>query len=91
MPAQKHRMRRLVRTRGRQEASIRIQQTHDLLRNLSLREKKLVVVGDRDEAAVKHPVDGSAQRDAVAERVRPRRRDGADMGRLNLASAAAGQ
>jgi hypothetical protein len=90
MPAQKDRMRRLFRTRGRQKPSIRIEQADDLLGNLSLREKKLVVVGDRDEAAIEHPVDRSAERDAVAQRIRARRHDGADMGRLDLATPAAG-
>jgi hypothetical protein len=34
---------------------VRFQQAHHLLGNLSPREKKLVIVGDRDEGAVEHP------------------------------------
>lgn len=51
--------------------------------------QKRVIVIDRDKASVKHPVDRTRERDAIAYTVWPAIRDRPDVGCLNFRSPTA--
>ena len=60
---------------------------HDIFRYFILRdEDRLIIVGDGDQPAVEHPMQGSGKREAIAQRVTAAVLYGADMCRLHFRS-----
>ena len=74
---------------GQAQPPLRVDQPERTVGNGFLHDEQPAIVVNGDESAIKHPVDGRAQCQAVPHAVRPIVLDRADVGGLGLRSASA--
>lgn len=82
-------MRPLVWTFWHKQASLGIDEPRDGIRHAATGDQQAVIVIDRNQTAIKHPVDGAGECEAVADTIGAVVGNRADMCRLNLGTAAA--
>lgn len=67
-----------------QQSTITAQQPLDTLRRLASGKQQFVVVSDRNQSPIKHPMHGSGKRNSIANTVWPTLRDRPNMRSLSL-------